>query len=496
MNLQHFACTVRRLPLWAAGAAIVLSLVLLPKAAPATQPEPLQQADAATRSAQPQDGFKLLSGGTFLMGSPATERQRGEDEVQHKVRIDPFYVDPHEVAQKDYEALMGANPSVRKGPDLPVENVAWLDCIRYCNAKSRQQGLEPAYSIEGEAVTWKRDAGGYRLLTEAEWEYACRAGTATVFNVGDRVHSDKVNFEADYPYLIEENYVTERDPSVKTSHYRGRTMEVTGLAPNAFGLHHMHGNVSEWVFDYYAPYEQGSGAGDGEVLDNPAGPQTGKYRVNRGGSWIDFGKHLRSAYRSAANPEVPDQNLGFRIARNAGVRQHAGQSIAAKAPEKAVLPSSPKVLVAYFSYSGNTARAAEYIARRLNADLFPIRMQSPYKGSIYEASQQDLNSNARPALQGKVEDMGRYDVVLLGYPTWWATCPMPVLTFLESQDFAGKLVLPFSSHGGTVWGDSVSDVAKAIPGAFVGAGFEFHYSGGRSLHDDIDAWLKKSGLLK
>ncbi len=437
-------------------------------------------------AAMPNDGFVLLPGATFEMGSPDSERQRSADEVRHKVTVSAFYVDPYEVTQKDYEAVTGKNPSSHKGGKLPVENVAWLDAVRYCNDLSRKMGLEPAYIISGEAVRWNRRADGYRLLTEAEWEYACRAGTDTVFNTGSQVRSDKANFEGSYPYLIEENYVSSHDPEVRTSRFRGKTMEADTLPANAFGLHHMHGNVSEWVFDYYGPY-------DTEHTDNPSGPSSGSLRVNRGGSYIDFGKHLRSAYRSATNPIVPDPGLGFRICRNASPLDETKDTFA---PERIAMPGHPKVLVACYSYSGNTGHAAELISRRLQADLFMIRMQHPYRGNIYEASQKDLNNGVRPALAGHVENMDKYDVVLLGYPTWWATMPMPVLSFLEEYDFRGKIVIPFSSHGGTVWGDSVSDLAKAVPGAYVAEGLEFHYSGGRDLSSRIDSWLRAAGLLK
>ena len=440
----------------------------------------------AAEAASAGDGFLLLPGAAFEMGSPGSERQRAADEVRHKVTVSAFYVDPYEVMQKDYEAVTGKNPSRHKGARLPVENVSWLDAVRYCNDLSRQRGLKPAYIINGEAVRWDRRADGYRLLTEAEWEYAARAGTDTVFNTGNQVDSSKANFEGSYPYLIEENYVTRRDPEVRTSRFRGETMEADTLPANAFGLHHMHGNVSEWVFDYYGAY-------DTEHTENPSGPSSGKLRVNRGGSYLDFGKHLRSAYRSATNPIVPDPGLGFRICRNASPLDETADTFA---PERIAMPEHPRVLVACYSYSGNTARAAELISRRLKADLFQIRMQHPYSGNIYEASQKDLNNGVRPALAGQVKDMDKYDVILLGYPTWWATMPMPVLSFLEGCDVTGKIVIPFSSHGGTVWGDSVSDLAKAVPGAYVAEGLEFHYSGGRELSSRIDSWLSAGGLLK
>ena len=439
----------------------------------------------SAKAQQPDDGFILLSGGTYSMGSPGSERQRQPDEVQHDVRISPFYVDPFEVSQKDFEALMGNNPSAHMGNRLPVENVTWLDAVRYCNALSASRGLEPAYVVDGEAVRWNRRSNGYRLLTEAEWEYAARAGTSTVFNVGSQVHSDVVNFQANYPYLIEENYVTQRDPDVEPSHFRGETMEVKSLQPNGFGLYHTHGNVSEWVFDYYGSY--------GDLpANNPSGHATGALRVCRGGSFIDFGKHLRCSYRSARNPIDADPKLGFRICRNA---KPMDADVFTSAPIRFSAPAPSRILVAYYSYSGNTRRAAEIISEKLDADVFEIVMETPYGGNIYDVSQKDLNMGFRPPLAKDVS-IDDYDVILLGYPTWWGTLPMPVLSFMEAHDWKGKIVIPFNSHGSTFFGESVSDLAKSSLGAYVGIGVEFTYSGGRHLRDRLVQWLKSSDLLK
>lgn len=263
-------------------------------------------------------------------------------------------------------------------------------------------------------MTLDTNANGYRLLSEAEWEYACRGGTTTIFNTGNYNNPKDANYEGSYPYLIEENYVRRTNSNVQPGQNRGRTISVDSLAPNAFGLYNMHGNVSEWVFDYYAPY--------GTEKQNPLGAVTGTLRVNRGGGYNDFGKHLRSAYRSALNPLTKDRNLGFRIARNAGTTLAAGT--------------------------------------KTDAGIFETK----------------------------------YDVILLGYPTWWATLPMPVATFLEGYDFSGKTIISFSSHGGTIFGDSVSDLSKLAKGAYIAFPFEFYYSGGRDLHLNIDDWLKINGL--
>ena len=436
------------------------------------------RADSAAR-----DGLVLIPGGTFTMGSPAGERQRHEDERAHTVALSPFYLSPYEVTQADYEAVMGSNPSHFKGGNLPVETVTWYDAAAYCNALSKRAGLTPVYTISGNTVSWNRTADGYRLPTEAEWEYAARAGTRSVFPWGDRITSDNANFEGTYPYLIEENYVNRQDPTVRSSRNRNRTVEVDELPPNGFGLCNMHGNVSEWCFDYYGEY--------GEEADNPAGALSGSLRVNRGGGWNDFGKQLRSAYRSATTPDTTDWNLGFRIARNA---EAGSGTVTTTYTADAQIPENPRILIAYFSYTGNTENAAEILAQAAGADVFEIRMAEPYRGGIYDVSQRDLNANARPALAGRVQNMAQYDVVLLGYPTWWSTMPMPVYTFLESYDFSDKVILPFSSHGGTRFGDSISDLSKTANGAYVGQGFEFEYSGGRRLEDSLRAWLSENGI--
>ena len=456
----------------------------------------------------------FIKGGTFLMGSPASERMRGEDEAQHSVTVDDFYCDSFEVRQSDYEKVMGENPSYNKGANLPVENVSFYDALEYCNRKSLAEGLSAVYKIGGKNakfpdVSVDLAADGYRLLSEAEWEYACRAGTTTIFSTGNWNNPKDANYEGSYPYLIEENYVRRTNPNVQPGLNRGKTIAVDSLSPNEFSLYNMHGNVGEWVFDYYGKYDDSvsasgvAGRSGGKSVLNPLGSASGVYRVNRGGGFNDFGKHLRSAYRSASNPLTKDRNLGFRIARNARKRRGVFETKYAEKVASVSVPKNPSVLVAYFSYSGNTESAAEYISKSLKSkfgeekvDLVELEMQNPYRGGIYDVSQRDLMSGTRPPLKTKISaaKTAEYDVVLLGYPTWWATLPMPVYTFLESYDFSGKTVISFSSHGGTMYGDSVSDLSKLLQKSYVGLPFEFFYSGGRDLNARIDEWLKESGL--
>jgi formylglycine-generating enzyme required for sulfatase activity len=255
-------------------------------------------ADAATA-----EGFVLIKGGTFVMGSPAEEPERGQDEPQHQVTVSDFYLARSEVTQQEYAALMGNNPSESKRESLPVENVTWLDAALYCNALSTHEGLEAVYTIDGETVVWNRDADGYRLPTEAEWEYACRAGTTTPFHTGKTITDKQANFYNNYGY--------NNDSSGRvTGGYRGDTSPVNSFKPNPWDLFDMHGNVGEWCWDWYGEYGV-------ENQTTPAGPASGMYRVTRGGGWNDFPKHVRSAYRSAMPPNNGVFNIGFRLARNA-----------------------------------------------------------------------------------------------------------------------------------------------------------------------------------
>ena len=362
----------------------------------------------------------LIKVGTFLMGSPASERMRDADEVQHSVTVDDFYCDAFEVQQSDYEKLMGENPSWNKGANLPVDNVSFYDALEYCNKKSAAEGLTAVYKIGGKNakfpdVSVDLVADGYRLLTEAEWEYACRAGTTTIFSTGNWNNPKDANYEGSYPHLIEENYVRRTNPNVQPGLNRGKTVAVGSLSPNAFGLYNMHGNVSEWVFDYYGEYGDSvsasgvAGRSGGKSVLNPLGSAVGVYRVNRGGGFNDFGKHLRSAYRSASNPLTKDRNLGLRIARNAGKRNGVFETKYDEKVASISIPKNPRVLVAYFSYSGNTESAAEYISKSLKqkfgdekVDLVELEMKNPYRGGIYDVSQRDLMSGTRPPLKTKI----------------------------------------------------------------------------------------------
>lgn len=429
-----------------------------------------------------------INGGTYLMGSPETEMQRETDEVQHEVIVSDFYIGRYEVTQKAYEEVIGENPSNFKGENLPVENVTWYEAIEYCNKLSKKDGLTPAYTIDGENVSWDRSANGYRLPTEAEWEYAARAETITPFNTENSISDEEANYYGHYPYGIEENYFTQENLETKPGQYRQTTVAVNSFSPNKWGLYNIHGNVAEWCFDYYGAY-------DLENTNNPSGPTTGTLRVNRGGGWNDYAKHLRCAYRASTTPEQKMSNIGFRVARNADNKSN--NTVISNTVRDLQTNNSENVLIAYFSWSGNTENAAHIIQEQTGADIIelnPVESYSSNYSDVLDQAQEDMNADARPELENHVENMEQYDTILLGYPNWWATIPMPVATFLEEYDFSGKTILPFCSHGGGEFGQSITYISKLVPNSRIGEGLSIHYSGGSSLGNDIKTWLNSNGI--
>ncbi len=476
--------------------ALLLSFVLLVVLAGcngAEQPAPSEPAqtpdqdavEPATLSDIAPD-FILISGGTFQMGSPESEAWRVEDETAHTVTVSDFYISRYEVTQAEYQAIMGENPSAFSGDGFPVESVSWMDAINYCNARSIQEGLTPAYTVDGQTVSWDRSADGYRLPTEAEWEYACRAGTETPFNTETFISADEANYWGHYPYLIEDNYFSQGNLETKPGVYRQTTVAVGSFEPNAWGLYDMHGNVGEWVWDWYGGYEVG------EQTD-PTGPASGTRRVYRGGGWNDFAKNLRSAYRATLPPDSAGFNLGLRLVRNAGNGSGSVESSSAQTDGQ----TDGNVLIAYFSWGGNTRGIAAEIQRQTGAELFEIEMVTPYStdyNTVLHQAQEAQNAQDRPELSTHVEDMGRYDTIILGYPNWWASIPMPVASFLEEYDFSGKTIIPFCSHGGGRFGQSLTAITKLAPDTVLGEGLAVSYSGGSSLSGDIAAWLEENNI--
>lgn len=457
----------------------------------------VEENDTESQTAvQPPEEFILIKGGTFQMGSPEEEAWRSEDEVRHTVTVSDFYMSAYELTQAEYQEITGNNPSSFSGEDLPVENISWLDAVSYCNARSEREGLTPAYTVDGADVTWDRAANGYRLPTEAEWEYACRAGTTTPFNTETSISAEESNYYGHYPYEIEDNYFSQGNLTTKPGEYRQTTVPVTSFSPNPWGLYNMHGNVGEWVWDYYGAYDSTneSAAGVAEQTD-PTGAEIGTLRVYRGGGWNDFAKNMRSAYRAALAGDKGSFNIGIRLVRNAV----SGSGSVASAGTEHTESTGGKVLIAFFSWGGNTKGIAQEIQAQAGADLFEITLVNPYSNdynTVLDEAQRDQNEQARPELAVQVENMEEYDTVILGYPNWWASIPMPIASFLEEYDFSGKTIIPFCSHGGGRFGQSLTAIAKLVPDAKMGEALSVHYSGGSDLPDEIAEWLKTNGVIE
>jgi formylglycine-generating enzyme required for sulfatase activity len=234
----------------------------------------------------------LVPAGEFLMGSPDSDADAQDDEKpQHRVRITrPFYLGATEVTQGQYWAVTGESPSSFGGADdLPVEEVSHHDAIAFCNTLSQREGLEPYYTANGSAQV---GGEGYRLPTEAEWEYACRAGATTRFSFGDA--------DAELG-----RHAWFRDNADRMTHPVGRK------PPNALGLHDMHGNVCEWCADGYD-----SNAYANSPSADPPGRLAILYWVIRGGSSIDHPQGCRAANRDTIEFADRGPFLGFRVARD------------------------------------------------------------------------------------------------------------------------------------------------------------------------------------
>ena len=225
--------------------------------------------------------FRWILPGSFQMGSPTSEKERLSDETQHPVTLTwGFWLADTACTQALWQAVLGDNPSHFTGdPDLPVESVSWLNVQQFIE---RLNALFPDLQA--------------KLPSEAQWEYACRAGTQTPFVFGDNITPELVNYDGDYPYAGSSKGL-----------YRGKTVPVKSLPPNPWGLYEMHGNVWEWCADWYGEYSL-------EAVTDPLGPGQGDRRVVRGGSWYYVARGARSAFRYGDRPLNHGNGLGFRLA--------------------------------------------------------------------------------------------------------------------------------------------------------------------------------------
>ena len=227
--------------------------------------------------------------GSFMMGSPSTEEGRSGDETQHHVTLTKgYWLGETEVTQAQWESVMGDNPSRFKGASRPVENVSWEDCQEFIAKVNREA---------------RRQFGGdARLPIEAEWEYACRAGTQTAYSWGNLLNGDKANCDGNYPC----------GTTIKGT-YKQETVNVCSYSPNAWGFYDMHGNVYEWCQDWYGTYPSGA-------VTDPTGSASGDNRVLRGGSWCFNARYCRSAFRFRFWPGFRNFYCGFRLCCSVGPR--------------------------------------------------------------------------------------------------------------------------------------------------------------------------------
>ncbi len=225
--------------------------------------------------------------GGFIMGEDSgADPEFRQSSPPHRVTLDGFWISATEITQAQYERVTSANPSLFKGESLrPVDQVSWYDAVDFCNTLSRLAGLEHCYRLASLACYFEKN--GFRLPTEAEWEYACRAGADTRYYNGDR-ESDLAR--AGW-YVVN---------SAGTTHRVGQK------EPNAWGLYDMHGNVWEWCGDWMAAYTA-------RERRNPAGPTTGRSKVLRGGGWHYNAEGCASVYRHRAEPQFRLSMVGFRV---------------------------------------------------------------------------------------------------------------------------------------------------------------------------------------
>ena len=240
-----------------------------------------------------QNDFQFIEGGTFCMGSDESDHKN--ERPAHTVTVNSFYICSHEVTQLEYQIVMGKNPSQFKGDNRPVECVTWYDAVEYCNKRSLREGLTPCYSIsENKEYKCDFEANGYRLPTEAEWEYAARGGIKSkgyIYSGGNNVDD-----------------VAWFDKNIEDEDY-GETHSVMSKNPNELGIYDMSGNVWEWCWDLYGFYSYKS-------QTNPVGALESPFRSLRGGAYDIVDKDCSVTIReNGAFPTLWHSSVGFRLAR-------------------------------------------------------------------------------------------------------------------------------------------------------------------------------------
>lgn len=231
-----------------------------------------------------------------------------DDELPvHIVSLPSFYISKYEVSQSLYESIAGVNPSRNKGENLPVESVTWYDAIRFCNALSEKEGLQRCYTINGNNVMYNTDANGYRLPTEAEWEYAAREAKKNSFYL----YSGSSDADSVAWYYSNSYSPTRKDmQGAEGEAGKKAPQEIGTKRPNALGIYDMSGNVFEWCWDYFSLDYYAEGP-----ENNPLGPESGTVRVLRGGGWYSHQNMARVSARKYYLPERTKPFYGFRVVR-------------------------------------------------------------------------------------------------------------------------------------------------------------------------------------
>ncbi len=272
---------------------------------------------------QPAELLKNLTliqgNNSFMVGSPTTEVGRSSDETQHEVALSNFYISKYELSRGDFKPFLQSKDTNYLTSDQrkienytitgwketdthPIVNISWNTAVRYCNWVTKEilKSNDTAYifNMDGSFNSWNTNSKGVRLPTESEWEYACRANTTTPFASGNNITTAQANYNGNFPY--------NGNPA---GIYIGKTIPVDTATyfTNAYGLEHMHGNVWEWCYDWYDTYPT-------TKQTNPTGAATGSGRVVRGGSWVNSGVLLRSAYRCGVCPGIRNV-VGLRLAK-------------------------------------------------------------------------------------------------------------------------------------------------------------------------------------